>query len=668
MVRLISPRMILAPLLSVLLLAPAARAFDGWLPLSQDDLTMKATDKAPGASAIILYKQVDRDDDSGARHEHVYKRIKILTEEGRKYATVDVVFGVRSDGKEAEARHISTSFSGLKGRTIHPDGAIVEFDGSVFDQKNESDKTSVKDRRFSLNDVHAGDIIEYQVNVDLDDRYIFSSHWTLSEPLYVREAKFSLKPNHRLLLRWSWPAGLPAGTQPPVEERLTGLIHMEAHDIPALPREDFMPPLNTLEMRVVFSYTLDRSVETDPVKFWRAWGKKEYGLFESFLGSRGELQSAAQKATAGAATDDQKARKLYDFVLSLENTSLGPQRSRQELERDKAKTENAGDVLRQGRGSSQQLNWLYCGLARASGLDATPVMVSARDLYIFAPQLMDPHQLNGDLVQLKLGKDAVWLDLGAKFAPYGILPWEKTATRGMALDRDGGTWVDLPIAASADNTIETKAEFQLQENGTLQGTLTITYTGVEAMIRREGRHEQDDTARKKFLEEQVRNSIPVGATVDLTRQPDWKGTGPMVAKFNVSIAGWVTPAGRRAVCPVGFFTVSEKEMFTRTTRFHNIYFHFPYRKLDDVKIELPAGWSVASLPAAWEKDAKAAAIIVHIEANGNQLHVTRVLRNDLLTVEVKNYASLRQFFSLVRTGDELQAVLQPAGATSPPQQ
>ena len=40
---------------------------------------------APGAPAIILYRQVDRDDNGRTSHEDDYIRIKILTEEGRKY-------------------------------------------------------------------------------------------------------------------------------------------------------------------------------------------------------------------------------------------------------------------------------------------------------------------------------------------------------------------------------------------------------------------------------------------------------------------------------------------------------------------------------------------------------------------------------------------------------
>ncbi len=53
---------------------------------------MTSEPQAPGAPAIILYRQVDRDDNIHTPHEDNYFRIKILTEEGRKHADVEIPF------------------------------------------------------------------------------------------------------------------------------------------------------------------------------------------------------------------------------------------------------------------------------------------------------------------------------------------------------------------------------------------------------------------------------------------------------------------------------------------------------------------------------------------------------------------------------------------------
>ena len=66
-------------------------AGDKFQPVSPDELRMTSEPQAPGAPAIILFRQVDRDDSNPTSpHEDSYFRIKILTEEGRKHADIEI--------------------------------------------------------------------------------------------------------------------------------------------------------------------------------------------------------------------------------------------------------------------------------------------------------------------------------------------------------------------------------------------------------------------------------------------------------------------------------------------------------------------------------------------------------------------------------------------------
>src|SRR5450755_1305249 len=107
--------------LCALVCSPLAVNADDWQPISPAELSMTSVPEAPGATAVILYRQVDRDDNSD--RENNYLRIKILTEEGRKYANVEIPFF-----KESEDVH------GLKARTIRPDGTIANFEGKPLEQ------------------------------------------------------------------------------------------------------------------------------------------------------------------------------------------------------------------------------------------------------------------------------------------------------------------------------------------------------------------------------------------------------------------------------------------------------------------------------------------------------------------------------------------------------
>src|SRR5690242_3291746 len=89
-----------------------------WLPITPQDLKISQVPGAPGASAIQLYYADYIDDE--AQTEFFYRRIKVLNDKGNSYADVEIV--VPSEG----------SISGLKARTVHPDGKIIEFTGKPF--------------------------------------------------------------------------------------------------------------------------------------------------------------------------------------------------------------------------------------------------------------------------------------------------------------------------------------------------------------------------------------------------------------------------------------------------------------------------------------------------------------------------------------------------------
>lgn len=100
-------------------------------------------------------------------------------------------------------------------------------------------------------------------------------------------------------------------------------------------------------------------------------------------------------------------------------------------------------------------------------------------------------------------------------------------------------------------------------------------------------------------------------------------------------------------------------MFEHANRVHPIYFEYPHEKIDDITIELPAGWQVSSLPAAKDQDAHVVRYVLKVNEASGSVELKRQLTLDLLMVEAKHYAALRQFFELIRTGDGEQIVLQP---------
>jgi len=501
----------------------------------------------------------------------------------------------------------------------------------------------------------------------MNDEYVgYDSHWIISNELFNKYAKFSLKPydadNPPLNLRWTWHL-LPLGTALPVQGP-DHMIKLEVRDVPAFQTEDYMPPENELKSRVDFIYSED-PFENDSQVYWKKRGKKLNSWLESFIGKKNAMEQAVSQIVAPGDTPEVKLRRIYARVQQIRNTSYEEEKTAQEQKREKEKPPaNVEELWKKQYGSGGQLTWLFLALARAAGFDASGVWVADRQNYFFSPQTMDGRRLDQNVVFVKLNGKDMYFDPGTAFIPFGMLPWSETGVTGLKLDKDGGSWVQTTLPPSADSAIRRKALLKFSEAGDLEGKLTVTYTGLEGAGRRVEERHADDAARKKYLEDEVKEWIPAACDVDLTNQPDWKSSDDLVAEFNVRIPGWIAAAGRRALFTVGLFGNPEKHIFDHSERIHPVYFSFPFERDDDVTVDLPLGWQISSLPAPQDNTGHVIGYTMHAENDKGTLHLKRTLSLDILLLEQKYYAPLRTFYQMVRTSDEEQVILQPIATSA----
>ena len=104
---------------------------------TKEELQMTSDPKAPGAPAVYLYREEVTD--NGRHFISEYARIKVLTDLGKEYATVEVPYS----GNGAPPR--------IDGRTIHADGTVVPLTGNASDiLVVKSLRTHVRARVFNL--------------------------------------------------------------------------------------------------------------------------------------------------------------------------------------------------------------------------------------------------------------------------------------------------------------------------------------------------------------------------------------------------------------------------------------------------------------------------------------------------------------------------------------
>jgi len=627
----------------VLTLPTPARAGDDWLPITPEELRMTSEPKAPGAMAIYLYRQVDRNDVEN--REYNYARIKIFTEEGRKYADIEIPF-VKGFG----------DIKNIQARTIHPDGRIIDFNGKPYEKMVIKAKgIKFLSKTFTMPDVQPGSIIEYRYTRINPEDWILNARWLLSEELFTKRAKFSLHQSLSNGLQWSWPRGLPPGTNPPIMDHRT--VRLETQDVPAFQIEDYMPPPDQMKYRVEFMYT--NNMEKDPDKFWKEEAKRLYRSVEAFTDKRKSMEQAVAQIVSPSDTPEQKLQKIYARCQKIRNTTFEREKSQQETDREKLKEiQNVEDIWKHGYGSGYGITWLFLALTRAAGFDASPVFVSTRDTHFFNPKVMNTNDLNTNVVLVKMDGKDFYFDPGVAFAPFGMLPWSETDASGMRVDKDGGTWIITPVPDPASSGINRQASLQLDDSGSLDGTAILTFNGLSALGRRIDEHDADDVDRTKFLEDEIKAYVPVSMEAELTNKPDWSSSATtLVAEFHVKVPGWASAAGRRTLVPAELFGGGEKHVFEGSNRVHPIYFNYPFSDTDDVTITPPLGWQLSELPQPQNGDLKVLAYSISMEKKEGALHVSRRLMVKAEMLAVKDYATVRRFFGNVRSADDQQVVL-----------
>ncbi|MGA2085613.1 MAG: DUF3857 domain-containing protein, partial [Terracidiphilus sp.] len=344
---------------------------------TKEELQMTSDPKAPGAPAVFLY--FEQTADNRNHYESRYARIKVLTELGKEWATVEVPYI-----KGYSATPI------IEGRTIHSDGTVIPLTGKAEDLlvfKNY--RNHVNAAVFNLPSVEVGSILEYKWSIPLtggkvsgvlsEDEDVISGmlagsvpQWDVQQPIYVHKAHFYWNPfselesnvsssvagspidyyvdgelAHYLLFTQRLPAGFTTTRSP------KGDFTLDIQDVPAFVREANSPPEASLRYQVRFYYTPYNSASVYWENEIQRWSKR----LNDFAAQSPAIKDAASQITTGAATAEDKARKLYDAVQALENTNFTRAKSEEERRQLRLKKElkNAQDVWSEKGGSGNDL-------------------------------------------------------------------------------------------------------------------------------------------------------------------------------------------------------------------------------------------------------------------------------------------------------------------------
>jgi hypothetical protein len=627
--------------------------------LTAEELALKDTPTgSTGAAAMILYYSVDTDNAKST--EGYALRIKVLREEGKKYANVEIPYIDKSMQVE-----------GIRARVVGPDGKAAEFGEQIYDREIvKAKKFRMSAKVLTLPNVQVGSIIEYAYSLHYKEKipdlfrkpeqYLvlrgytyFAAQWTIQRDLFVRHAHFTLQRVKGAQIR-EYYASVPKGTV--VQPMSDGNLRLDIDHIPAYEEEEYSLPEESLKMQVSLYYAVGFYSNQN---YWTELGRHRAEQYDAFIGKSKAIEREAARLVAPSDSDEAKLRKIYARVQQIRAVSYeGDKTDKEKKQENLRENKNAEDVLSRGYAYANQINLLFIALARAAGFLASPVLVASRKSLVFVEDLPNEYQLNSMVVQVHIGPDLIYLDPATKFCPYGLLPWEETATGAVRVDRAWPTLGATPGSKSTDAVTRRSAESRLMEDGAIRGKLEVLYFGQEALNMRLEGDKQDDAARRKELEESVKKALVQGAAVNLVNSEGWESSdGPLKASFEVEIPNFATRAGRRLILPVGIFHANQSNPFFPARRVHPIYFGYSQETHENVKLELPAGMQVESLPPIRKSDQKAAYYEFSAAKDGNSLRLSRTLRLSGYLFEVQQYPAIKAFYDRVLAGDSQQVTL-----------
>lgn len=665
-------RLFLASALSLPLLASSLYA-QKWITPTPEELSMTSIPQVPGAAAVYLNKEQTTDD--GLHMFSFYVRLKVLNERGKDYANVELPFDAGVGG---------TRIDEISGRTVHPDGSVVPFTDKPYEKLIvKTGGFQHKAKVFTLPAVDVGSIIEYRYKLRLDDQYFMSPDWMIQSDLYTRKAHYMWRPTNALIelengevvqSSVAWMPILPEGAKIVQSELHNSIattsssptmqLDLDVHDIPPLPTEEYMPPIQSVSYRVLFYYTNARS----PADFWKNAGKQWSKKRDKFIGPNGGVKAFAATLVSPADTQDQKARKLYAAVMQFENTDFTREHTGNEDKSEGLRQINStDDVLARKRGSGDQLAMLFIAMCRAVGLKAYAMGVADRDERVFLVGLLNINQLDDDIAIVNIeGKD-VYFDPGQRYCAPEQLSWRHSFTGGLRQTDAGTELVGTPAASYKNSRTGRIADLVLDEQGVATGTVTLTYTGDPALRLRQKALTGDDTSLNEDLRTTLEQMLPAGTEVHVT-SVDALVDPEKPLTVHYSVKGPIgSSTGKRLLIPADIFVMNEKPRFPETKRKVAVDLHYPSVIQDAVRIKYPSTFVVESSPVPEKQMLNdVASFEVLVKTAPNAIAVYRNLVNGRTIFTPNTYDELRGFYTKVETKDQETLVFTHAApGTSP---
>jgi len=616
-----------------------------------EELEMTSYPQDTSAIALILLKNGEThfvfNDQKGFQFEYTLQmKIKILKKEGLDFCDQQISFYEESsDWKE--------SVRGLSGTTYNlENGKVVKtklskefiFDGDV----NERWKL----KKFTMPAAKVGSVIEFKYTITSDFFWELRD-FAFQSSVPIQYAKYEVRIPEYYHYNMNMGGYLRVQTKDePVNDQifLGGQIFsftarqltFTIQDAPALKDEKYLWCKNDYLTKVSFELRSTQYPGQMVKTFTSSWGKIDEQILKSSYNSNVKKTGLFKDNITKTDNDFQNAAEILSMIKYKVKWN----------DKYNALPGNIGDALKNGLGSSADMNFLLINALKAAGLDAYPVILSTRSngrIPFTHPSLS---AFNYVITGVTIDSKKYFTDAAAKYGNWNMLPERCMVPQARIMKEGACEWVNLSTISSGTTLIITKSKFVDDKC-----KMDITWT-------RKGNNAYDFRSfffeRHKDQEDYVSN-LATNLNGEIS---DFKIENEMDINKDVKTEFTLTkdmPLGDDHVYinPLQIKLFSENP-FTAEERTFPINFDHLENYIQIVDIEIPEGYTVEELPKA-EKyifgEDTPISFTYNISHQGNiiKLHYQYQLKKLLLLQD--EYVALKDFFAKVILKNSEQIVL-----------
>ncbi len=621
--------------------------------LIKENITKKSYSLDTSANAIVLYEKVYfyiyiSTKYGLCQHKYVHKIIKVLTDEGKQYSDVADMAPLNN--------YYYFDFSQISGKTYNwRDNKMTESILDLSTVRKEAASNNVFLMKFSMPDVSAGSIIEYEFCLDEPLTDIFG-FWPFQEKIPKLYSEVELKANNNMLYRdvtKTLYAFKTFADDSDVADTLVPLAFYNSKNlgdnfatrrwvrknVPAYYDETYVTNIANYLEKIFFQVSLQVKFTAGGsykfINFDPNWKEINHRFLsnEYFLK---ELESPSftvtkqvYYATKNAHDSLQLAKNIFRYVRDNFSNSTTGITYKQTLE----------GLIDEKRGTTYKINLLLIGMLRIAGFKCDPVLISTTANMHMNDKLPITDFINYMVTKVQVAGNDYYLDPANKYVPFGVIDSKCYNGYARVVTKDSGYAVDLtPDMIVNRNVTIAKTVDVNPEHYTLH--VKHYFGNIDAAYYR---HKwKDDTANVKGL---IISEIDKDLEIESFHLANLNNPDTaLVLEYTVSLK-WQAAT---VYMPVFLYQFYSKNPFKEVERKYPI--ELPYAREDSylLDLSLPKGYDLAdSVTSAYYEFSPQTNFryLAEYNASEKQLHLNIHLSERKTYLESTDYPFLKKFYS-----------------------